>query len=381
MENIESLSKLIYSYLPQNIVDFLSFSIFNNSILKWIIALLVFTILLSTRKIFVKFVLQPIKIKVEKTDTVLDDKLYKVLEHPLQLLIAIFAYYIAATILSNAELQEVFNNITRTAITLLVFWTIYRSADVYGDILEKKAEKHKEGIGAAITSLLIKIFKIVLIAIALMTVAQQWGFNAMAIFASFGILGAGIALSSQDTIKHFWGSIVLFGDRPFKIGDWITVGSVDGVVEEIGIRSTKIRTFEKSIIAVPNGTLATSNILNWSVRPKRRIKMTLGISYDTTTKQMQSILNDIREYLKNNDDIHPEQILVYFSEFAESSLNILVYCFTKNPSWEPWLKAREEVYLELMKIVENNGSTIAFPSQSVYIEKMPEFSGLKDTLE
>jgi len=376
MQDLDTLSTLIYSYLPQSFVEFLSFEIFSNSVFKWGIAFSVFFLLLSSRKIFVRFVLQPIKTKVESTQTVLDDKLYKLLEHPLQLLIAIFAYYIAATLLSNAQIQEILNNITRTAISLLVFWTIYRSVDIYADILQNKAEKHKEGIGAAITSLLIKIFKVTLIVIAFLSVAQQWGFNAMAIFASFGILGAGIALSSQDTIKHFWGSIVLFGDRPFKIGDWITVGSVDGVVEEIGIRSTKIRTFEKSIIAVPNGNLATSNILNWSVRPKRRIKMKLGISYSSTTKQMQDILNDIRSYLKNNEDIHQEQILVYFSEFAESSLNILVYCFTKDPNWEPWLKVREEVYLELMKIVENNGSSIAFPSQSVYIEKMPDMQNL-----
>ncbi|NOQ31888.1 MAG: mechanosensitive ion channel [Helicobacteraceae bacterium] len=373
LKQVQSLTEAITSYVPEEVANILNFHIFANSLFMWIVALTLFIFLLSIRSLVVGIILKPLKIYVAKTTNMLDDKLVKVLEHTLKLVAVLMSYYFVAMLLSsNASFETFYTGILKTLITILIYWTIISVLNTYGEDLKTKAEKHRAGLGGAIAGLALKIVKTLIVIIALITIANDWGFDAMAIVASFGILGVGISLSSQDTIRHFWGSIVLFGDRPFVVGDWITVGSVDGTVEEIGIRSTKIRTFEKSIISVPNGTLANANILNWSVRPKRRIKMMLGVSYSTSGAQMKNILTDIRTYLKNNPKIHQEQILVYFSELADSSLNIMVYCFTKDPNWEPWLQAREEVYLELMSIVENNNSTIAFPSQSIYIENIED---------
>jgi MscS family membrane protein len=359
--------------LPQHILDILKLEFLGNSIMIWASAFFIFVFFVFFSKGVTRLIISPTRRLVAKSKTKLDDKFLDVIEKPLRIVVIIGGYYLAAMILtSNDTIEMFFTRIMRSAIIFLVAVVVFRAITVYSDTFTTKASRINSGLGEAITKLVLKILKFVVAIVTIISISNVWGFNAYAVLASFSIVGAGVALSSQDTIKHFWGSMVIFGDQPFKIGDWITVGSVDGVVEEIGIRSTKVRTFEKTIYTVPNGTLANANILNWSQRPKRRIKMTIGLTYDTSRDQMRAILSDIRTYLKNNKDIHQEQILVYFSEFNDSSLDIMVYCFTKDTAWDKWLEVREEVYLEFMNIVEKNGSSFAFPSQSLYVESMPK---------
>ncbi len=356
--------------LIKNYKHFLDYSFLGNTLDIWIMALVAFTLMMILRR-KIAHVLLTLLDKIDESNEVIHT-FKEVIKGPLQLALAILAYYIATLILtSNIELEGILTKLTRTAIIFISIWIIIRIVGLYSILLRKKLDSSGNELGEAIVKMVVTITKILLLLLGVVVVVDTWGFNGMAILASFSVLSIGISLSSQDTVKHFWGSIVLFADKPFDIGDWITVGNVDGTVEEIGIRSTQVRTFEKALITVPNGKLADSNILNWSKRPKRRIKMMLGVDYNTTPDKMQDILNDIRTYLKNNKDINQEQILVYFSDFGDSSLNILVYCFSKDPNWEPWLKAKEALYLELMRIVKRNGSTIAFPTQSLYIESLP----------
>ncbi|MEA1916168.1 MAG: mechanosensitive ion channel family protein [Campylobacterota bacterium] len=359
--------------IPADILTVLNYQFLGNSVATWITALVVFIVIVSLSKTFTQVILSPFRRLFAKSLTKLDDKIIDVIEKPLNLSIVIGGYYLAAMLLaSNEELEILITHIMRSAIIVLIALTVTRILVVYGDTFAQKASRKDPGLGEAITKLVVRILKFVIIVSAGIGIANTWGINAYAVLASFSIIGVGISLSSQDTVKHFWGSMVIFGDQPFKIGDWITVGNVDGTVEEIGIRSTKVRTFEKAMFTVPNGTMANANILNWSRRPKRRIKMTMGLSYSTTQEQMKSILNETRAYLKSDEAIDQDQILVYFSEFNDSSLDIMVYCFTKDPNWAAWLEAREVVYLELMGIVERNGSSFAFPSQSLYVESLPD---------
>lgn len=351
--------------------QYVDYSFLGNTLDVWILAFFVFVAMMLIRK-RVASILVTLLDKIDSSNEVIHT-FKESIKDPLRVVLGILAYYAATFILtSNAELELILDRLTRTAIFFILIWTLIRLVNLYSKLFANRLDKKGNDLGEAIVQMTATVLKVLLLLLGVVLTVDTWGFNGMAILGAFSVLSIGISLSSQDTVKHFWGSIVLFADKPFDIGDWITVGDVDGIVEDIGIRSTQIRTFEKALISVPNGKLADSNILNWSRRPKRRIKMMLGISYSTSPETMQNILEDIRAYLKSNEDIHQEQILVYFSELANSSLNIMVYCFTKNPSWEPWLQARELVYLELMRIVKRNGSSIAFPSQSVYLESMPK---------
>jgi len=188
--------------------------------------------------------------------------------------------------------------------------------------------------------------------------------------ASLGLIGMAFALAAKDTAANLFGSLVIFTDRPFKIGDWIKTPIVEGTIEEIGIRSTRVRTFAQALVTVPNAVLANSAILNWSRMGKRRIKMRIGLTYSTTRQKLQTILNDIRQMLKNHKDVHQGTIMIYFDKFEDSSLSIFCYFFTTTTVWEEYLKAREDINLKIMKIIEDNEAEFAFPSQSIYIEKM-----------
>ena len=190
--------------------------------------------------------------------------------------------------------------------------------------------------------------------------------------ASLGLVGMAFALAAKDTAANLFGSLVIFTDRPFKIGDWIQTPQVEGTVENIGIRSTRVRAFTQALISVPNATIANSPITNWSKMGRRRIKTRLGLTYSTTKEQMQNILEGLRAMLKNHPDIHDDTIMVRFDEFGDSSLSIFCYFFTTTTNWAKFLETKEDVNFKIMEIVEKNGSSFAFPSQSIYVESMPK---------
>jgi len=177
-----------------------------------------------------------------------------------------------------------------------------------------------------------------------------------------------VALAAKDTLANLFGGVTILVDRPFKAGDWITLSGADGVVEEVGLRSTRIRTFAKTLISIPNSVLANATVENHSLMPKRRIKMTVGVTYDTTPDQMREAVQRIETYLRENDQIHQEFLMVKFTQFNDSSLDLLVYCFTVTTDWVQHLQARQDVQLRIMDILGEMGLSIAFPTQTVHLE-------------
>ena len=201
-----------------------------------------------------------------------------------------------------------------------------------------------------------------------MAVLQTFGINVSAFIASLGLGGLAFALAAKDTAANLFGGFAILTDNIFKIGDWVKIGSVEGIVEDIGMRTTKIRAFDKRLIVVPNATIANSAVDNFSRRDRRRITMRVGLTYSTSTQTMQKILKEIREMLQNHPQIHKEPLFVYFDEFGDSSLDLFFYLFTKTAVWEEYLQIREDINLKIIEIVHRNGSDFAFPSQSVYFE-------------
>jgi MscS family membrane protein len=158
-------------------------------------------------------------------------------------------------------------------------------------------------------------------------------------------------------------------DRPFQVGDWVKAGDLEGIVEEVGFRSTKVRTFAKTLISVPNNIIANMALDNFSRMPKRRIHLTVGVTYDTTPALMREAVAQIRTLLRSHPAIDQEFFLVNFTDFGASSLNIMVYCFTRTTVWGEYLDAREDVCLKIMDILEELGLEIAFPSTTVYLRQ------------
>lgn len=208
-----------------------------------------------------------------------------------------------------------------------------------------------------------------------LTMAQAAGWNVTSLLAGVGIGGAAIALASKDTIANVFGSVVVFVDRPFQVGDWVEISGQEGTVEEVGLRTTRIRTFANSVITLPNSTLTTSAINNWSRMKKRRIKLTIGVTYDSKAEQMEQAVKALREVLRNDDRIMQDFYLVNFNNFGPSSLDIFIYAFTKTTRWDQYMQVREEILIEFMKAIQGLGLSFAFPTQSLHIESLPQMPG------
>ena len=359
--------------LTQDIETVLAYEFLNNTLQTWLFGFGIFIIFIILRYKLIHALIATMKALTSKTKTTLDDKIVEVLERPLRFGVIALGFYLSFSIFAvSGDIESVVAHLLRSLIILLAIWILYRALNIFGDSVMGVAQRFHSELGESLAKLVLSILKAFVVVIGMVTLFQEWGFNVSGFLASLGLVGMAFALAAKDTAANLFGSMVIFTDRPFKIGDWIMTPDVEGTIEDIGIRSTKVRTFAQALVSVPNGTLANSAILNWSRMGKRRIKMMIGLTYGTTSTQMQSILDEIRGLLKHDDAIHPETIHIYFTDFQDSSLGIFCYFFTNTTNWGEYMQVRERINIEIMKIVETNGAAFAFPSRSLYIESTPE---------
>lgn len=214
--------------------------------------------------------------------------------------------------------------------------------------------------------------KVVIIMLVVLTCVQSWGGDITAVLTGVGIGGLALAFAAQDTVANIFGSFMIFMDRPFKRGDWIVMAGVEGDVEEIGIRSTRIRCFDKTLVSVPNKIVTNENIQNFSARQQRRINMDIGITYDSSPDQVRAAVDGIRKIISRHPGIDQSSHIVRFSDFGASSLNILVYCFTNTAVWSDYLVIREDLNLRIMDLFDELDVDFAFPSQSLYLHDLSD---------
>lgn len=212
-----------------------------------------------------------------------------------------------------------------------------------------------------------KTAKVTLVVVGAVMVLQNMGYPVGSLLAGLGIGGAALAFASKDTIANFFGSLVIFVDRPFQIGDWVEIGDVEGTVEEVDIRTTRIRTFSNSLITVPNSHMTVTAIQNWSRMQKRRIKLDIGITYDATPEQMKAAVEAIREVIAADERFHHDFYLVNFNELGESSLNIFCYFFTRTTVWAEYMQTRQDFLLAVMGRLQDLGLSLAFPTRTVHL--------------
>jgi MscS family membrane protein len=258
-----------------------------------------------------------------------------------------------------------------------LFWIIYELTHALREMVYKFTGKFNPELSHEMGNFILTILRGVILFVGLGAILQLWGINVAGLVAGLGIGGLACALAAKDTAANLFGSIALLLDKSIRIGEWIRIDGVEGVVEDIGMRTTKIRTFQKSLITLPNQVIANTHIENFSRRQIRRIKMNIGLTYDTSSKQIENIIADIKTMLRNHEGISQDStMLVNFTTFNDSSLDILIYTFTNTANWARYMNIKEDVNIQIMKIVEKNGSSFAFPSQSLYIESIPEKSDI-----
>ena len=246
-------------------------------------------------------------------------------------------------------------------------WFLWRLIDGLSAHLSARAAKTESSLDDQLVPFITKTLKIFIVITAVLVIAQNMGYSISGLVASLGIGGIAIAMAARDTIANVFGSVMILVDRPFTVGDWIKAGEFEGVVEEIGFRSTRIRTFEQTLVNVPNSLLANMVIDNIDARSKRRIKMRIGLTYATTPEKMQQAIEGIEAILVNHPGVDQQFKLVKFDEFADSSLSIFLYYFSASKNWAKYLQVRQEVNMQIMQLLESLQLDFAFPSRSIYM--------------
>lgn len=297
------------------------------------------------------------------------NKILEKIRKPMRAFVILIGVSLAyLTVVTNPSAILVAGRIFSSIWIILIFWALVGIVDSIFAILGKKAAA-KNNSAKHLVFLLGRIFKYTLIFIAILVMLDHMGVKIGALVASLGIGGAALAFASKDTIANFFGSVSIVADRPFAVGDWVKVGDVEGIVDNVGVRSTRIRTFQKTLVTIPNSVLANESIDNFSKMPTRKAVETIGLTYETTADQIEIIVKDFYEILEKNAGVERDTYMVNFTEFADSSLNIQLVYYTYKTDYASFIKVKEQINLAIMRAVAARGLSMAFPSVSVYMQK------------
>ncbi|WP_241856030.1 mechanosensitive ion channel family protein [Sulfurimonas lithotrophica] len=365
---------------------------FGLSVVKIILILFISLFLFILRKYFYSFV-EKIFVKLNYTKKKSHEillSLKSVFEYLLIFVNLEIIIYIYNGFKSIEFVSMFFNIIYIIMLTLAVYKVVNKIAAIKINTIDSSKSKIK----ASVINVGMKIVNFVILITGLLVILHSAGVNLTAVLSGLGIGGFAVALAAKDSLANFFGTLSILLSDTFRQGDWIVADGVEGTVVEIGLRVTIIRTFDNALISVPNANLANADIKNWNRRELgRRIKMSLGVKYDSKREDIKNAIEDIREMLINHpqiasqnteinrstkkeakmisyEDAHgiKQTLLVYLDEFGASSINILVYCFSKTVNWAEWLEVKEDVMHKIMEIFEKNNLEFAFPSMSIYKE-------------
>lgn len=258
-----------------------------------------------------------------------------------------------------------------------VFATIvcYRIVDILGVYMMKLADRTESTLDDQLVPLVRKALKIFVIIVGVLAILANLDIDILPLLTGLSIGGLAFALAAQDTLKNFFGSIMIFVDKPFQIGDWITSGDIDGTVEEVGFRATRVRTFRNSVTYVPNGIIADKTVDNHGLRKYRRFTTQISINYDTPAAVVNVFVEGLRGVVEKHPHTWKENYHVYLNDLANSSLNIMFYIFFEVPTWGEELRCRHEILIEIIQLAESLGVHFAFPTRTLHMETFPEKKG------
>lgn len=343
-----------------------------------LVAVFIVFLALLIRGLFARIILKLVLKRTQKTKTVIDRAIITAFESPLKSLILVVGIYLALCYLPLTPGLQIFvSNLFRSTIIIFIVWGLYNmvGGEAYKQIRDQL------NMDRIISDFITKLIRFVIVALAIAIVAQEWDYDVNGFLAGLGLGGLAFALAAKDSIANMFGGMVIILDKPFDVGDWILTSNVEGTVEEVSFRSTKVRTFANALVTVPNSTIANQAITNWTRMQKRRISFHLGVTYSTPREKLQRCVQRIQGMLEKHQAVHPDTIFVRFEHFSDSSLDIFIYFFTRTIVWGEFLDVREDINFKIMEILEDEGVSIAFPSRSLYFENSLKSGSEKPALE
>jgi len=340
----------------------------DDQLFHWIACGVVLLGAILLRHVITNVIFHYLKKFAEKTETTLDDKLFPALEGPVAMLVMVGGIFAALTVL---ELSENADKLLGTGATIAVLgvllWGFIRAGGAVLDHFEEIAHA-KHMTVATFMPLIKKTLYAVTVIVGLIIIADSLGAKVGALITSLGIGGLAFALAAQDTIANLFGSFVVVVDQPFRVGDTVKIGSNTGLVEDIGLRSTKIRLVDKSLVVIPNKSVATEAIQNLTRFTGRRVEQVLGLTYATRPDQMESMIAELEKLITSEPEVDATSVHVYFRDFNASSLDVWLVYVVKSPDFSAHMKLRQRLNLAFMRAIEAQGLAFAFPTQVVQLE-------------
>lgn len=334
------------------------------------LALVILLFSIFIRGIFARTVVRGLARLADKSSNSFDDAIVEAVAVPLKTVPVIIGAFIALRVVNiEGDAALVSEKILQSVIALAVFWTLSRAVNAF----EFMFKGLKRTLSPTIVDWMVRAVQFVLIVLGFGAVAEIWGIPVAPLIASLGVFGIAIGLAAQDLFKNLIAGILILAEKRFVPGEWVKVdGLVEGTVEKINFRSTLVRRFDKSPVFVPNAKLADNAVTNFSRMTHRRIKWVVGVEYRTSVEQLKYIRDEIEAWLWRDERFAkpPETALfVRVDAFNESSIDFLIYTFTKTTNWGEWLAIKEEMAVAVFEIIEKAGTGFAFPSRTLYLQQ------------
>lgn len=309
---------------------------------------------------------------VDRLRLTLDDREYARTNRPIVIIVVTAVLLWGLTDLQlGITLSAIAKQLLTVVMVLSGLVLASRAVDIIARVAQNWATGTDNRLDDQLVPLLRQAVQVLVLVLGVLFLADTVGIDVWKLAAGVGIGGLAFALAAQDTVANVFGSVNIFVDRPFQIGDWVIIGDVEGVVEEVGFRSTRVRTFYNSVVTIPNSQITNANVDNMGLRPRRRVKMMLSLTYDTPPDRIQAYVEGVRAILAAHPDVE-RTYEVHLYAMSASSVDILVYYHVVVPGWHEELRARSQNILEFMRLSEALGVSFAFPSTSVYVESTPE---------
>ena len=351
-------------------IDFINNNFLGIQLKQYFVFFILILAAILFNSFIANFVVNRLKIIVKKTGNKIDDTLFNSLIPPCKFLPLVIVFFILSLNFDqNTNLGFYFLKINNSFATIFVFWFMHQLLIPFS-IFFYKLEKT---LSKALVEWIINSLKYLIIFLGVAALLETWGIKVGPVIAGLGLLGVAVALGAQDLFKNLISGIMILMEKRFQIGDVIKVpGHTEGVVEQIGFRSTLIRKFDSTPITIPNYIFAEAPILNYTNRNYRRVNWTIGLEYSSTLDQIKKLTDSISSYINKSENFivnKDYKSFVRLEKFNDSSIDVIIICFTSTKDWEKYLQIKEELAMEIKANLENIGLNFAFPSQSIYMEK------------
>lgn len=356
MENIKNFIEAVKSVQMSQIIDI-------------IIALLVYILFRCLSRSLSYMTIKIFKPRTKNKKEIRNNAFYK----PLKVFYVILGIYIALLLVRkplgiNAWLNSWTDKLFKISIIILAANGIANSLTTNSKSINKLKERMNPEVEDSMFKFVLKSVRFIVYVIAGFIVITELGFNLNGLVAGLGIGSVVITLAAQDTTKNLFGGLVIFLDKPFVVGDWIQVDKFEGTVEDVTFRSTRVRTFENSVVNIPNAVIANDSIINWSRMEKRRNKVNLCLDLDTPLDKVQKVQKRIKELLMQHDDVIDDTIIVRFDNITDNGINLMVCSYTNSIDYASFLEEKEKINFKIMQILNEENVELAYDTKTVFVK-------------